>query len=159
MVTRQIKYQWDYLYCSLDVISGQAHFFQIPSVNQVWDALYLKDLELTDPDAIHVVIRDQAGFHLRDGDPRLPARVRIIDLPPYSPELNPCEQLWDMIKDELGNRVFPMIRELRQATLPALQRFREEPARVLRLVGRAWLPDQANSMHYNRVSHLFREMV
>ena len=31
--------------------------------------------------------------HLRDGAPRLPARVRIVDLPPYSPELNPCEQL------------------------------------------------------------------
>ncbi len=102
VVTRQIKYQWDYLYGLLDVISGQARFFQIPSVNQGWDALYLKDLELTDPDAIRVFIRDQAGFHLRDGDPRLPDRVRIIDLPPYSPELNTCEQLWDMIKDELG---------------------------------------------------------
>ncbi|MFY8216801.1 MAG: winged helix-turn-helix domain-containing protein [Chthoniobacterales bacterium] len=49
VVTRQIKYQWDYLYGSLDVISGQAHFFQIPSVNQGWGALYLKDLETTDP--------------------------------------------------------------------------------------------------------------
>ena len=107
----------------------------------------MKDLETTDPDAIHVVIRDQAGFHLRVGDPRRPARVRIIDLPPYSPELNPGEQLWDMIKDEIGNRVFPTIRELLQATLPALQRFWQEPARVLRLVGRAWLLDQANSRH------------
>ena len=147
VVTRQIKYQWDYLYGSLDVISGQAHFFQIPSVNQGWDALYLKDLEATDPDAIHVVIRDQAGFHLRDGDPRLPARVRIIDLPPYCPELNPCEQLWDMIKDEIGNRVFPTIRDLRHAAIPALQRFWQEPARVLRLVGRPWLLDQANATH------------
>jgi transposase len=147
VVTRQIKYQWDYLYGSLDVIGGQAHFCQIPSVNQGWDAIYLKNLEATDPDAIHVVIRDQAGFHLRDGDPRLPARVRIIDLPPYWPELNPCEQLWDMIKDEIGNRVFPSIQDLRQATLPALQRFWQEPARVLRLVGRAWLLDQANATH------------
>jgi hypothetical protein len=145
VVTRQIKYQWDYLYGSLDVIGGQAHFCQIPSVNQGWDALYLKDLEASDPDAIHVVIRDQAGFHLRDGDPRLPARVRIIDLPPYCPELNPCEQLWDMIKDEIGNRVFLSIQELRQATLPALHRFWQEPAHVLRLVGRAWLLDQANA--------------
>jgi hypothetical protein len=35
-----------------------------------------------------VIIRDQAGFHLRDGDGRLPANVRITDLPPYSPEPN-----------------------------------------------------------------------
>jgi hypothetical protein len=88
------------------VIGGQAHFCQIPSVNQGWDAIYLENLAATAPDAIHVVIRDQAGFHLRDGDPRLSNRVRIIDLPPYWPELNPCEQLWDIIKDEIGNRVF-----------------------------------------------------
>jgi hypothetical protein len=92
--------------------------------------------------------------------------VRIIDLPPYWPELNPCEQLWDIIKDEpersgdshsegvperraparqIGNRVFPSIRELRKATLPALRRFWHEPASVLRLVGRDWLLAQANA--------------
>ena len=123
VVTRQIKYQWDYLYCSLDVISGQAHFFQIPSVNQVWDALYLKDLELTDPDAIHVVIRDQAGFHLRDGAPRLPARVRIIDLPPYSPELNPVEKLWDIVKDALCNKLFDSLEEAQQTITSTLQEY------------------------------------
>jgi hypothetical protein len=72
VVSAQIKYQWDYLYGSLDVISGDAHFCQIPSVNQSWDAIYLADLAATDPKAVHVVIRDQAGFHLRDADARLP---------------------------------------------------------------------------------------
>ena len=62
----------------------------------------LKDLETTDPDAIHVVIRDQAGFHLRDGDPRLPARVRIIDLPPYSHLTQPLRTT--MGHDQRGNR-------------------------------------------------------
>jgi hypothetical protein len=95
-VARQIKYEWDYLYGSLDVVGGQAHFCQIPAVNQEWDRRHLEDLAMTDQEAIHVLIRDQAGFHLRDGDARLPARVRIIDLPPYCPELNPCEQLWDL---------------------------------------------------------------
>jgi hypothetical protein len=49
----------------------QAHFCQIPAVNQEWDHRYLEDLARTEPDAVHVVIRDQAGFHLRDGDTRL----------------------------------------------------------------------------------------
>ena len=118
VVTRQIKYEWDYLYGSLDVVSGQAHFCQFPSINLEWDYEYLSDLTRVDPEAIHVVIRDQAGFHLRDGDSRLPSRVRIIDLPPYSPELNPCEQLWDIVKDDIGNRVFQTIEELRDATHP-----------------------------------------
>ncbi|MDB6133519.1 MAG: family transposase [Verrucomicrobiales bacterium] len=139
VVSRQIKYQWDYLHGSLDITGGQAHFAHIPSVNQEWDRVYLKDLAATAPDAVHVVIRDQAGFHLKDGDPRLPDRVRILDLPPYSPELNPCEQAWDMIRDSIGNRVFTTVRQLRRAMAPALKRWWDDAASVLSLIGRPWM--------------------
>lgn len=152
VVTRQIKYEWDYLYGSLDVLGGQAHFCQIPKVNLDCDRIYLEDLAATDPEAIHVVIRDQAGFHLRDGDPRLPPRVRILSLPPYNPELNPCEQLWDMIRDEIGNRIFATVEDLREGMLPALRRWWEDPAAVLRLIGRPWLLDQANASLPNQKS-------
>jgi transposase len=144
VLPRQIKYEWDYLYGSLDITGGQAHFAQIPSVSLEWDRAYLESLAATDQNAIHVVIRDQAGFHLRDGDARLPERVRIINLPPYSPELNPCEQVWDVIRDETGNRVFKTVEELRRATPPALQRFWNNAGAVLRLIGRPWLGLQAN---------------
>lgn len=145
VVECQIKYEWDYLYGSLEVVEGEAHFCQIPGVNLQWDRRYLEDLAASDPQAVHVLIRDQAGFHLRDNDERLPANVRIIDLPPYSPELNPCEQLWDMIKDELGNRVFETIEELREATMPILIRWWQDAGSVLQLIGRPWLRDQANA--------------
>lgn len=71
VVTRQIKYEWDYLYSSLDVIGGQARFCQIPAVNQQWDHRYWEDQDRTNLDAVHIVIRDQAGFHLHDGDTSL----------------------------------------------------------------------------------------
>lgn len=152
VVTRQIKYEWDYLYGSLDVVSGQAHFCQFPSINLEWDHAYLQDLTLTDGDAVHVLIRDQAGFHLRDGDPRLPPRVRIIDLPPYSPELNPCEQLWDIVKDDIGNRVFETIEALREAMLPTLKRYWDDAGAVTKLIGREWMLSQANDSPKTQVS-------
>lgn len=143
----QIKYQWDYLYGSMEVTKGEAHFCQISGVNLDWDRRYLEDLAASDPDSVHILIRDQAGFHLRDGDLRLPERVRIIDLPPYSPELNPCEQLWDLIKDRLGNRIFETIEQLRDATVPILQEWWTNAESVLSLIGRPWLQDQANASH------------
>lgn len=152
VIPQQIRYEWDYLYGSLDVLSGQTHFCQIPTVNLRCDALYLKDLVATNPEVTHVVIRDQAGFHLRDGDPRLPERIRTIDLPPYSPELNPCEQLWDIVKDSIGNRVFETIEALRQAMQPCLQRYWQDSASVLRLIGRDWLRTQANAIPQTQVS-------
>ena len=145
VVSSQIKYEWDYLYGALEVTGGQAHFCHVPQVNLECDAAYLADLAATDPEAVHILIRDQAGFHLRDGDPRLPANVRVIDLPPYSPELNPCEQLWDLIKDELGNRVLQSVECLREALFPVLREWWEMPQRVLSLIGRPWLQSQANT--------------
>ena len=144
VVERQTQYEWDYLYGSLEVTQGQAHFAHLPTVNLGCDALYLEDLAASDPEAVHVVIRDNAGFHLRDGDARLPARVRIVSLPPYSPELNPCEQAWDVIKDEVSNHCYKSIDKLRAALLPGLKRFWEDAEAVLSLVGRPWLRDQAN---------------
>lgn len=145
VVTRQIKYAWDYLYGALAVVSGEAHFAHIPSVSLAWDRSYLEDLVASDPTAIHVLVRDQAGFHLRDGDPRLPAQVRIVDLPPYSPELNPCEQLWDMVKDDLANQVFATVSALRKHLETTLRRFWSDAGSILRLIGRDWFLAQLNA--------------
>lgn len=145
VVPRQIKYQWDYLYGALALSGGETHFAHLPGVSLEWDESYLRDLVATAPAAIHVLIRDQAGFHLRAGDLRLPAQVRVIDLPPYSPELNPCEQLWDILKDDLANRIFANIATLRSAMKATLRRFWEDADSVLRLIGRPWLQAELNA--------------
>ncbi len=153
MVSRQIKYQWDYLYGALGAVSGEAHFAHLPSVSLEWDESYLRHLAASDPEAIHVLVRDQAGFHLRDGDPRLPERVRLIDLPPYSPELNPCEQLWDIVKDDTCNQIHATIHALREAMSAPLRRYWEDAQSVLRLVGREWFLVQLNATQKTQVSY------
>ena len=152
MVSKQIKCEWDYLYGALALIGGEAHFAHVPGVSLDWDEGCLRDLAAADVEAIHVLIRDQAGFHLRDGDARLPARLRIIDLPPYTPELNPCEQLWDIIKDDLANRIHATVAKLRAAMKVPLRRFWDDPKAVLSLIGREWLQVQLNASHKMQVS-------
>jgi hypothetical protein len=129
VVARQIKYEWDYLYGALSVIGGEAHFAHLPGVSLEWDET-----------------------SLRDGDPRLPARVRIIDLPPYTPELNPCEQLWDIVKDDIANRIHATVTKLRAGMRPTLQRFWEAPRAVLSLFGRQWLQVELSASHGIEVS-------
>jgi transposase len=152
VVTRQIKYEWDYLYGALDAVKGEAHFAHLPGVNLEWDRSYLENLAASDPEAIHVLVRDQAGFHLRDGDPRLPERVRIIELPPYSPELNPCEQMWDVIKDDTCNRVYDTVETLRKQMGKTLNRYWQDAKAVLRLIGRPWFLAELNAMRKMQVS-------
>jgi transposase len=156
VVERQTKYVWDHLDGSLEVTQGHAHCVHLPTVHLDGDARHLVNLAASAPDAVHVVIRDNARFaslrsplwgslrlavslrsvHLRDGDTRLPARVRIVPLPSCSPELNPCEQAWDVIKDEISNHCYRTIDQLRDALLPSLKRFKENADRVISLIGR-----------------------
>jgi transposase len=145
VVPRQIKYEWDYLYGALSVVGGEAHFAHLPGVSLEWDRSYLADLAASDPEAIHVLVRDQAGFHLRDSDPRLPDRVRLVDLPPYSPELNPCEQMWDIVKDDTCNQVFANVTALRDRMRDTLQRYWEDATSVIHFIGRDWLTVQLNA--------------
>ena len=146
-VRRQTRYEWDYLYGALEVVEGRAEFLHLPTVNPDCNQLFLEHLRSSDPQAHHVVIADQAGFHLREGDARLPEGVHIVPLPPYSPELKPCEQLWDVLKDTEGfsNGLFESIEKLRKALRPGLQRFWDDAQAVLSLIGRLWLQPQANA--------------
>jgi DDE superfamily endonuclease len=54
-----------------------------------------------------VLIRDGAGFHT-DKSLEVPANVSLIRLPPYSPELNPIENLRHYLRSHYwSNRVYP----------------------------------------------------
>jgi transposase len=92
----QTKYQWGYLYSALEVDGENgAEFACLPEVSLEMSRLFLERVAARDPEAEHVVIWDQAGFHLQPKIHELPARVHVIALPPYSPELNPVEVIGD----------------------------------------------------------------
>jgi transposase len=141
----QQKYQWGYVYGALEVVSGAAEFRFMPSVNLDFSRDFLQQIAERDPEAEHVVIWDQAGFHQRPGAKTLPERIHVLPLPPYSPELNPVEKLWDVIKDAVANRVYTALGRIEGALTEALRPFWESSERTLRLVGTGWLHTQANA--------------
>lgn len=139
------KYQWGYLYGALEVLSGEAQFCFLPSVSLELTRKFLEQIAAADPEAEHVVIWDQAGFHHAQGDVRLPERIHLLPLPPYSPELNPIEKLWDVVKDRVANRVFHTLEEIESVLSQALRPYWSSSDPVLRLVGEGWLRSQANA--------------
>jgi transposase len=138
------RYEWEYVYGAVEVVEGLAQFQFLPSVSLELSRGFLQQIAASDPQAEHVVIWDQAGFHPRHGDAFLPARIHLLPLPPYSPELNPVEGLWDQTQDVTCNRHFDDLDQLEEALTEALRPFWETPARVLSLVHH-WLHTQANA--------------
>jgi transposase len=143
VVPRQHRYEWEYVYGAVEVVEGQSQFRLMPSVNLDFSGGFLEQIAASDPAAEHVVIWDQAGFHPRP-EAAVPARIHLLPLPPYSPELNPVEGLWDQLRDALGNRWFRTLEALEAAVIQALRPFWENRAKVLSLVF-GWVRDQANA--------------
>jgi len=140
------KYQWGYLHEAMEVDQdNRMELLFTPSVDQDTHALFLRQIAETDPQARHIVIADQAGFHLKPGDPRLPANLRLLPLPAYSPELNPVEKLGDLVKDRICNQLFDKLPVLEQAILAELAPLRESGERIAQLIGQGWLLDQVNA--------------
>lgn len=145
-VPYQTKYEWGYLYSALEVDGeNAAEFLCLPRVGLEMSRLFLAQLAARDPAAEHVVIWDQAGFHPQPGLHELPARVHVLPLPPYSPELNPVEVIGDVIKDRIGNTLWRTLEELEGALGEELRPIYESAERVRRLVSHPWLVEQVNA--------------
>ena len=144
VLAREQRYEWEYVYGAVEVVEGLAQFRFLPSVSLELSRGFLQQLADSDVAAEHVVIWDQAGFHPRPGDAQLPARIHLLPLPPYSPELNPVEGLWDQTQDVTCNRHFADLDQLEATLTQALRPFWETPARALSLV-HDWFHTQANA--------------
>lgn len=142
----QTKYEWGYLYSALEVDGeNAAHFLCLPGVSLEWSRIFLEQVAASDPQAEHVIIWDQAGFHPHPQRHALPERIHLLPLPPYSPELNPVEAIGDVIKDRIGNTLWESLDALEEAIGEELRPIYETAERVRRLVSHGWLQDQVNA--------------
>jgi len=151
----QSRYEWSYCYGALDVVEGKSIFIQTPTVNLEWTEAFLQQLKNQFPQEEHVVVWDGAGFHPKDSlHPKIPDGVHVLRLPPYSPELNPIEKLWDCIQDEIANKVWSSIENLDQTVASHLSNWWMNTEKVLSLVGNGWQHIQANASHNYHMRNL-----
>lgn len=145
-VPHQSRYEWGYLHAALEVGgSGGFEAFFSSTVGLDLSTCFLEQLAESDPQAEHIVIWDGAGFHPKAGRHPLPERVHVVQLPPYRPELNPAEKLFDQLKDALGNQLFATLEEIEAAILESLEEFWQHASKVNSLIGAGWLLAQTNS--------------
>ena len=145
VVVQRPRYQWGFAWGAMECVSGEAEFLFTDGVSVPASHCFLEQLAASDPQAEHGVIWDQAGFHPLPGAQELPERIHLLPLPPYSPELNPVERLWDVLKDAICNQLFPSLADLQESLAQAMQPFWEDAQRVLSLIGNGWLHTQANA--------------
>ena len=142
----QTKYQWGHLYAALEVAGeSSCEFFFSPTVSLEASDFFLRQVAESDESAHHIVMWDGAGFHPKVGTHEIPERIHLLQLPAYSPELNPVEKLFDQLKDEIGNRLFSSLDDIEAAIAQMLSSFWTDLRNVASLIGQGWLLHQSNS--------------
>ena len=72
---------------------------------------YLQDLSLYNPKELKILIIDNAAFHSTK-DVQVPENIILIPIPPYCPELNPAEKMWQWFKSKVSMKIYKSLEEL-----------------------------------------------
>ena len=111
-----------------------------PAVNTECMNLHLAEISTqVAPGAIAAVICDGAGWHKTGGALRVPGNLLLIPLPPYSPELNSMENVWEYLRaNQLSFRVWEDYDAVVEACASAWNWFMAEPGRIRSIGAREW---------------------
>ena len=113
LVNYQHKFENTYLWGSYSPITGDSFVWEINGVDSKIFEYYLEELSKFRPREYKVLIIDNATFH-NTTNIKVPENIFLLKIPPYCPELNPCEQIWQYIKKRYKNKTFENMYELRQ---------------------------------------------
>lgn len=115
-VKMKLGYQNFYLYSSVDINDGSNFSLILPNVNTENMNIFLQEMSKEYSKDTAILIMDRAGWH-KSKELKIPQNIKIIHIPPYSPELNPVERLWLYIKSNiLRNKIYETLDDL-QMTL------------------------------------------
>ena len=82
---------------------------------------------------------DRAGWHIA-GDLHVPGNITLIQLPSYSPELNPVERVWLYLKQRfLSHRLLADYDAIAEAACRAWNRLTAETGRIASLCSYPWI--------------------
>jgi putative transposase len=111
--------------------TGAASALIMPALNTEVVNLFLEEFSRGLPSGVHaVLIWDGAGFHT-GADVVVPSNVSLIQLPPYSPELNPVEDLWHYLRaHHWSNRPYRDYDELQEEAVRSLCKVCEDPETI-----------------------------
>jgi transposase len=118
---RQNGREWLYVLMAVCVGTGATSALIMSGLDTEVLNLFLEQFAKELPAGVHaVLIWDGAGYHT-SGDLVVPGNVSLIQLPPYSPELNPVENLWHYLRSHhWSNRPYEGYKGLEREAIRSL---------------------------------------
>ncbi len=140
-VPSQIVREYTYAYVAVSPHDGAMDSLIMPAVSEKAMSIFLREVSDRHPDEFILMIMDGAGWHKAKAL-SVPYNVALIFLPPYSPELNPVEHIWDSIREnDFRNEVFNSIEAVEDQLMRSLATLEKDPTSVASMTGFHWIVD------------------
>lgn len=133
-----------YAYGALCPADGALVSLVLPSMHTACFELFCAEVSARCAGELVVLVCDGAASHTT-GELVLPENIRIVTLPPYSPELNPTEQLWDPIRERwFSNVAHDSIDAVEDTLVAGLRALEGDPEAICTLTNRDWIIHSTN---------------
>lgn len=139
-MVRDNRHDTAYILGAMCPARGVAAGIIAPVANTECVNLHLAEISrLVAPEALAALIWDGAGWHQTGGELKVPNNIILIPLPPYSPELNPMETVWEYLRgNQLSARVWRDYDAIVKACAKAWNWFAHDPERIRTIGTRDW---------------------
>lgn len=139
MVKAMLTHQYTYAYGAVSPLDGRFDSLVLPHVNTECMQLFITEIAQRYPDENIVMVIDGAGWH-QSKDLKPPENLKLHFLPPYSPELNPQEHIWDELREKyFHNQAFESLDALEEQLLAGLRHLEQVPEIVKSISAWEWI--------------------
>ena len=127
VVGARLERKFSYAFAAVSPHDGVMDSLILPWVNAQTMSLFLSTVAQRHAEEFIVMVMDQAGWHIAAAL-EVPSNMRIIFLPPYSPEINPAEHIWKALRSDCcANTVFASLEAADTSALRGLAGARIRP--------------------------------
>ena len=94
-----------YLFGAFSPVNGSQFLLEMPFCNTQTFQTFLDEFSAFEPKEFKIIVLDNGAFH-KAKRLKIPENICLVFLPPYSPELNPAEKMWAILKRNFTNQLF-----------------------------------------------------
>lgn len=136
------RFEWLYVTAFVSPATGEVFWYVHDGVSKPFFeallALFAKETGAGD-ERIIILALDSAGWHTQAGL-EVPEGLRLVFLPPYSPELQPAETLWTLVDEPIVNKHIPTIEDLEDIISKRCLDLAQERETIKAKAGFHWWP-------------------
>lgn len=129
--------EYYYAFGAVELLKGDSYFLVLPKCNSVCMNEFLQDLSRTYPNDIILLCCDGAEWH-KSGALHIPENIELFHIPPYTPEMNPIEQIWKEIRKRgFCNEVFATLNKVMDRLCDTICSLTNQT--ISSITGREWI--------------------